>query len=79
MKDYLAPDSALHSIPHSAPYLKISKISILVPSWTSIDYTIIFTQDTLHSSLISQKDSSLSEMLLETSIFYNIFTSFHSG
>ena len=77
---YLAPDSALHSAPYSAPDSKIWKISILVPFWATIDHKINFTQNILHSSFISKKDlCSSSQMLLELSTFYPIFTSFHSG
>ena len=57
MKYYLAPDSALHSAPYLAPYSKISKISVLVPSLTTIDDAIIFTQDILYPSFISKKNA----------------------
>ena len=55
------------------------KISILVPFWATIDHKINFTQNTSHSSFISKKLCSPSQMLLETSNFYHIFTRFDSG
>ena len=50
MKYYLAPDSALQL----APYSKILNVSVLVPSLTTIDHSIIFKQNTLHCSFISK-------------------------
>ena len=75
MKYYLAP----HSAPDSAPYSKIKKVSPSVPSLRTIDHTNIFTQDTFHSSFISNKKIALSM----AHVFRNMFlpqmnTSFHS-
>ena len=48
-------DSALHSGPYSAPQLNMQKLSVLVPSLKTINQAIVFTQDTLHFSLISKE------------------------
>ena len=60
MKYYLAPDSALHSAPYSAPYSKISKISRLVTFWATIHHKINFTQNISHSFFISKNKIVLS-------------------
>ena len=68
------------SAPYPVPDSKIKKISISVPFWATIDRKTNFTQNTLHASFISKKELRFpSQMLLETSIFYPIFTSFHSA
>ena len=59
---------------------KYKNNSILVPFWAIIDHKNVFTQDTLHTSFISQKNlRSPSQTLLQTSTFYCIFNSFCSG
>ena len=78
MKYYLALDSPLHSAPYSQPYLKIQKTIVVVPSLTTTDHAIIFTQHALHRSFISKKKKNALSIIqvLETSTFYHIFISF---
>ena len=77
MKYYLAPDLALDS----ATYSQLQKNKVLVPGLTIIDHTIIFTQETLHSSFNSKKKKKKNfplDKLLETSTFY-MSAIVHSG
>ena len=48
-----------HIMHHIRKYIKF-KIYTLVPSWKTIDHTIIFTQESLHPSFISKKNFALS-------------------
>ena len=64
-------------------FLKVSEVLCQTSSkcWLpnkSADKNIL-TRDTLHASFISKKGHSPSQMLLKTSTFHSIFTSFHSG
>ena len=71
-------DYTQHHIQHHIR--KYKNNSILVPFWAIIDHKNVFTQDTLHTSFISQKNlRSPSQTLLQTSTFYCIFNSFRSG
>ena len=72
---YLAPDSAPYSAPYSVPY----SVLVVLPSLTTTDHAIIFTQDTLHSSFISKKSLRFpSHKFLETSPFYHMPTCFYN-